>query len=274
VVIGDSYVLAEQVADHYTMGARLETLARENGIPLDVRQYGWSGASPAQYLYVAADVERRWKPSHVFVVVSANDFDRNALLSAAPRFRVDSAGTLRIVGERIPETGIPQEGSSMLKVMRHRWTILEGRMIRKAGAKTGQTHPRPRSLTTATAGEPLPDSLEYDRAPAAVIRALAAAYGPSLTVVYIAEPGRLADSVPDRTEALVLRACALTAIDCVSTRREMVAASRAGHVSHGMGIAPLGNGHLNRAGHDVVGRVMWDHFAQPRLTAGHTGEKP
>ena len=62
IILGDSYVVAEQVEDDQTMGAGLERLARENGVPLDVRQYGWSGASPAQYLYVAPSIRGHWKP--------------------------------------------------------------------------------------------------------------------------------------------------------------------------------------------------------------------
>jgi len=274
VILGDSYVLAEQVGDRSTMGARLEDLARENGLALDVRQYGWSGASPAQYLYVAGDVERRWQPSRVFVVVSANDFDRNALLYASPRFRVDSSGALRIVGDRITENGAPQKGSSILKIMRHRWVVLEGRMIRRAGAKSGTVHPPPVSTAAISATDSPPDSLEYARAPGAVIRALAAAYGSSLTVVYIAELGMPPEPVPDRVEALMLDACEAFGVDCISTRAAMLAASRAGHVSHGLGIAPLGNGHLNPAGHDVVARVMWSRLANPSVTAGRLEGRP
>lgn len=263
VVIGDSYVLAEQVADRQTMGSRLESIAREHGVPLDVRQYGWSGASPAQYLHVAAEIREHWQPTRVFVVLSLNDFDRSALLLAIPRFRVDTSGTLRIIGDRMPEHGAPQRGSVLLKAISHRWVILRGRFARRAQAQRGK---RVASSQVPTGPiEAPPDTLEYERAPGAVIRALSAEYGSSLTVVYLGEPGLRADSIPDRSEKLLLEACTALAVDCVSTRREMAAAGRDGHVSHGLGVVPLGNGHLNPGGHDIAGRAMWDRLARTQV---------
>jgi hypothetical protein len=266
VIIGDSYVVAEQVGDRQTMGARLETLARESGIPLDVRQYGWPGASPAQYLYVAADIRDRWQPSRVFVVLSSNDFDKYGLVQAAPRFRVDTAGRLRIIGDRMAGAAVPRRGSRMMKAVRHRWVLIERRFVRRAAAREGRSVALPEIFAIAPAELP-PDSLELERAPGAVVRALGRAYGPALTVVYLAEAGVRGDSVPDRAEALMLSACAAAAVDCVSTRPAMAAAVRAGKASHGLGIAPLGNGHLNRAGHAVVGRVMWERLARATFAA-------
>src|SRR5205807_1128821 len=98
VILGDSYVMAREVADDETMGAQLERTARANGLPVDVRQYGWTGASPAQYLYVARDVIARWHPRRVFVTLSDNDLDMNTLVEALPRLRVDADGNARIVG--------------------------------------------------------------------------------------------------------------------------------------------------------------------------------
>jgi hypothetical protein len=223
LVLGDSYVEAEQVSDRHTMGGWLERLARENGVPLDVRQFGWLGASPAQYLLIADDLLKRWTPSHVFIVLSANDFDKDALVFAQPGLRVAEDGTLRTIGEPIrPVSAKPPRGSA----------------------------------------EPLPDSLEYARAPEAIVRALHEAYGSSLTLVYLAEIRLKGDQKAPQLETAFTAACERLRVRCISTREAMLAAYRAGYVGHGAGVAPIGNGHLNVAGHEVLGRIMWAVLAR------------
>jgi YidC/Oxa1 family membrane protein insertase len=116
----------------------------------------------------------------------------------------------------------------------------------------------------ATTPEPLPDSLEYARAPEAIVRALHRAYGSALTLVYLAEIRLKGDQKAPGIESAFTAACARVQVRCVSTREAMLAAYRAGHVGHGAGVAPIGNGHLNAAGHEVLGRIMWEIVARPR----------
>ena len=97
VLLGDSYVVARAVADAATMGSVLERDARAAGLPLNVRQYGWSGASPSRYLLVADSVLRRWNPATVVIALSDNDLDENALHEANPQLRVASPTDLRIL---------------------------------------------------------------------------------------------------------------------------------------------------------------------------------
>jgi hypothetical protein len=273
VVMGDSYVAAEQVADGNTMGARLEDFARQGGVPLDVRQYGWTGASPAQYIYAAREVLGRWKPQRVFVVVASNDFDRSALLFADPRFRVGPGDSLRIIGAPMPlsDTAAPR-GSVLIKLVRHRWQVVGGRMARRAAAERGGAA-TPHAIVGETPAEAPPDSAEYARAPVAVVRALSAAYGSRLTVVYIADVGVRPDTVPEPAEAGTLAACKQLSVDCVSTRDAMIDALAKGQVSHGAGINPLGNGHLSPAGHEALGRVMWQHMARASALAASRGAR-
>ena len=264
IVIGDSYVVAEQVADEHTMGGRLERLARASGQALDVRQYGWSGASPAQYIYAAPAILRRWNPRRVFVVVSGNDFDYSAVLWSVPRIRADSGETLRIIGDPMPPRPPASMRSSVLLMLaRHRWIVIRARGARAAAAEQGTVATAP-PVVDAAPTETQPDSAEYERIPAAVIRALANAYGNRLSVIYLANIGLRGDSTPEPAEALMLSACARFEVDCVSSRRDMLEARREGHVPNGLGIRTLGNGHLNPGGHEVVARLMWQ-----RLSRGH-----
>jgi hypothetical protein len=260
VILGDSYVVAEQVTDGNTMGARLEDIARGHGVPLDVRQYGWTAASPAQYLYVAPDVMKRWHPRRVFIVVASNDFDRSALQYSAPRYRVGPDGSLHVIGDRMPVSDtVAPRGSVLLTMLRRRWGLVTGRLVRHAAAEHGGAA-TPLPVVDRAPNEPEPDSAEYARAPAAVIRALSKAFGPALSVVYIADVGIHPDTVLEPEERRMLAACVRFSVDCVSTRDSMLAALARGEPSHGVGIRPYGGGHLNPSGHWIMARLMWDHF--------------
>ena len=81
VLVGDSYVEALQVGDEQTMGSVLERTARTHQHPLNVRQYGYSGDSPAHYALIATEVVEMWKPKMVCAVVNADDFTQEALVN-------------------------------------------------------------------------------------------------------------------------------------------------------------------------------------------------
>jgi hypothetical protein len=241
------------------MGGWLERLARENGVPLDVRQFGWLGASPAHYLLIADDLLKRWTPGHVFIVLSANDFDKDALVFAQPKLRLAEDGKLRTIGEPIrPLSAKPPRGSALLTLARRRWELLGRRypLLKRRESTPVAVAP------VASPPEPLPDSLEYARAPEAIVRALHEAYGSSLTLVYLAEIRLKGDQKAPQLESAFTDACERLRVRCISTREAMLAAYRAGYVGHGAGVAPIGNGHLNRAGHEVLGRIMWAVLAR------------
>ena len=272
LILGDSYVEAEQVSDRQTMGSQLERMARANGVPLDVRQFGWLGASPAQYLLLADRILAKWKPSRVFIALSANDFDQNALVFARPWLRVPPDGVVRVFGEPIaPVTATPPlRASAIAMLARHRWEFVSRSLSFQLPwmARAAEAAP----VSTSPAADSPPDSAEYARAPHAVVRALRDAYGSSLTLIYIAELEPGGDEAAPAVEPRFMRACIDAHVVCLSTRTAMEAAYKAGHFSHGTGIAPPGNGHLNPGGHAIVARLMWQDFSTPR--PADSGQRP
>jgi lysophospholipase L1-like esterase len=256
VILGDSYVLAREVADKQTMGSQLERMARANGIPIDVRQYGWSGASPAQYIYVAHDVIARWHPRSVIITLSENDLDKSSLVEPWPRLRVDRHGNARIVGPPMDTLTLGPSFSSLWMLTRQRWGLLRRR---------GPAWARPRTVgqPEVTAPDmvqdsiPPPDTPELDSMPGAVVRALAKAYGRNLTLVYMAQVDL--DGGFERTpaETRLLETCRVTHVSCVSTRADMLEARRSGIVAHGVSTRIIGHGHFNPRGHGIIAAVMW-----------------
>lgn len=256
VILGDSYVVAAQVGDESTMGAQLETVARAADVPLDVRQYGWSNAAPAQYVLVAEAVRKRWAPRRVFIVVSEDDMDFHSQTAGSARLRIDRNDGVRIVGglmDTVPAP--PRHGSVLWNLVRYRAHIIELRLRRRATRQRQELVPEVGAPVEAPA-----DSTELAAMPRGVVSVLRDAYGPTLTLVFVASVGVIGEAAPSPVERAFLDACVDLAVDCASTRAPMIERRSAGHVSHGTTTTAIGHGHLTPAGHRVVAELMWDRL--------------
>jgi hypothetical protein len=228
VLLGDSYVVAAAVVDEQTMGSYLERNARAAGVSLNVRQYGW--------------------------MLSDNDLDRNALYEASPRLRVHSSGELEILSAPPDASPGPPRRSVLRALLAERTWKLEWRRAR-AAAVASRAEPVADS-THAEAGL-LPDSLQLAMLPKAVVRALAATFGPRLSLVYLAALGVDDGGTPTTIESQFVDACEKEHVRCLTTRPAMLAARRSGIIVHGFFNTTPGNGHLNAAGHALVGAEIW-----------------
>ena len=261
VLLGDSYVAAREVDDTVTAGSRLERTARAAGSRVNVRQYGWRGASPPQYVLAAKAIRARWDPARVVILLSNDDLDDHALAGDYPRMRVKRDGSaLLIPGFMRPRDRAPAfvRHSVLALPAWRRWNQVADR----APALVRDWLDRPATGWNA------PDSAEVARVPRAVVRALARAYGGNLALVYIADvrvTGEGGDT-PDRLETKLLDACAELHARCASTRDAMLAARREGLIARGFSTTTLGVGHLNATGHAIVANTIWSLIATPMHT--------
>ena len=262
VILGDSHVAGREVGDRETMGSWLERIARVNGQPLNVRQYGWRRASPPQYLVVARDVIARWHPVQVVVVLGGHDMGADPLNRHYPRMRLSPDGSVQIVtapkrSAARTRRRISSGGSSLVALARERFQNVAQRAPRFVRTHfPGSTEER----------GPTPTPTELARVPSAEVRALAQAFGPSLTLVYTAAVRATGGAQPDPEEAHLLAACAELRVHCISTRAEMLARRRVGEVFRGFPTTTLGVGHMNAAGHRLVAEEIW-HEIRWRLPA-------
>lgn len=264
VLLGDSYVVARAVADVATMGSVLERDARAAGLPLNVRQYGWSGASPSRYLLVADSVLRRWNPPTVVIALSDNDLDENALHEANPQLRVASPTDLRILPfAEPPAIGTPRYSSLSVLLETRTWQ-LQWRRARAAEA-AGAPSTQPADDASTPGDVALPDSIQLAMLPRAVVHALAAKFKSRLAIVYLAEVRITGDDTTSLIERRLLAACAIEHVRCRSTRQAMLAARSRGVIARGFFNTTPGNGHLNAAGNAVVGRQLWNLLSEERV---------
>ncbi len=269
ILLGDSYVAAEAVADEHTMGSYLERDARAAGVPINVRQYGWVGASPSTYLLVANEVIRRWNPTDVVIALSDNDLDQNALYEARPELRVSASGELHIVPPFPPPVADPPHALSSRSVLAallaERTWKLEWKRGRGASAKAGPSS-APASSTPATAAvDVVPDSTQLALLPGAVVRALSAAFGARVALVYLAVIGVEGGDTTSTIERKLLEACQSSHVRCATTRRSMLTARHAGVIAHGFFDTRPGDGHLNPAGHALAAAEIWKLLRRPAV---------
>ena len=261
VILGDSYVAAREVADVATMGAQLEDRARLSGIPLNVRQYGWRGASPAQYLLAAQDVIERWHPERVVVVLSNDDFSNSAPIDG-PQLRVDAQGYAQVFGPDWTPLPDPVPGSSLRALVRLRGLQLSRRMPR--WIRRLEAAPRP------AVAAPSFDFTRPPTLPRAAVRSLANAFGSRLAIVYMAEVLVTGGERTDAAEDSLLAGCRFEHVRCASTRHAMLDARRRGIVAHGQPTGDPGLGHLNPAGHALVAEMIWQLVGREIRRTGAT----
>jgi hypothetical protein len=251
VILGDSHVVAREISDGETMGAWVERLARGEHYLVNVRQYGWRGASPPQYLLVARDIVERWHPVQVVVILDGDDLGADPLNRRFPRMRIGSDDSVELI--RAPdsqtEAAPTHRRSTLAGLAQIRWQ----RVLERA----------PKNLRAwlrapVEARGPAPGPSMIAAVPRAEVKALARAYGPELLLVYTADVRATGGERVDNGEERLLAACAQQHVRCVSMRETMLAARRKGHVVRGFPTTTLGVGHLNARGHELVGRSIWN----------------
>jgi hypothetical protein len=251
VILGDSHVMAREVADSETMGSWIERLARTEHHLVNVRQYGWRGASPPQYLLVAPQVIARWHPEQVVVVLDGDDLGADPLNRRFPRMRIGGLDSVEIV--------TAPRGTETPAASHHYSTLVA--LVRLRSLQILARAPRTVRFwlhsPTETRG-PQPSAAMIAAVPRAEVKALARAFGPGVLIVYTADVRVIGGDKADPGEARLLIACAEQGVRCVSMRTIMLNARSRGRVSRGFSTTTLGVGHLNATGHALVGHAVWD----------------
>jgi hypothetical protein len=220
---------------------------------------------------VADTVLRRWTPADVVIALSDNDMDANALNGAVPRLQVTRANTLEVLPATRPAPPGEPPSSVLVSMLEERTWEFRSRVSR--GARLAVMAPAEAAPPPLASADVLSDSEQLELLPGAVVRALAAAYGPRLALVYLAEVRLSGDTAITPIEERLLAACRAESVRCASTRDVMVAARSNGHIARGFTNTTPGNGHLNAFGHALAADVIWRLLRAPRRAPEPAGER-
>jgi hypothetical protein len=255
LILGDSHVPAVQIEDGETMGAVLERLARSKGMPLNVRQFGWSGQGYgiARTLALGPELAARFNAERVVVVLSEG---------ALRTYPEDPAAAAQLADEAPPSVRNLNALERIERNVAH-YSVLVHLLYVRAREEQG--------LLKADLLGSRPDEACIRRdgdARSQVIANLQRAFGDRLLVLYAPDVGLDTPDTPDCWEALLLPQCRQSGVQCVSLRARMLAARRAHILVRGFDNTRLGVGHLNRAGHELAARTLFEDL-QPQLASRH-----
>ncbi|HUQ49229.1 MAG TPA: hypothetical protein VM056_00800 [Terriglobales bacterium] len=252
LILGDSHVEALQVDDSETMGAVLERTARSQGQSINVHQYGWSSAGAALYADVAPHLLEKWDPVRVIITLNIGDiyqgFDNPlAVRTTANTFEVVHTRAAQPEGWR-KSIAAPLLSNSVLIYHLYRVT----RLMQEAADFPNGDLPSEVELDPSLKNVPLP-----------LIKTLKSAYGHRLLVVYDPYMSGLRLKALDdgKVETEVLKACAVEQVACVSTRSAFIQDRITNkRFSRGFSNSSPDEGHWNRAGHEIMARIMWEQL--------------
>jgi hypothetical protein len=260
VIMGDSFVEALQLDDSETMGAVVERLAQPSD-PVNVRQYGFPGASPPKYALEGADALRLWNPRMVAVIANANGFRTAALDTHWTKAQI-RGGHFRIAPVTPDRLTLPVRLWFAMK-RSALFEIVTSRFVLDISPEIPGLH------TFHSTAEAAQGSLSDSGIPAMMVRLLKETYGDRLFLVYAAEPDlNSTQAEPEETEALAQ--CRMQGVRCASTGPFLRDALRSlQYFGSGFSNSAPEKGHYNARGHRLVGELIWSEYRSRMEGAAH-----
>jgi len=258
--MGDSFVEALQLNDSETMGAVVERLAQAAN-PVNVRQYGFPGASPPKYALEGTDVLRLWNPRMVAVIANANGFRTAALDTHWTKAQIHGRSLLiqPVEPDRLTlpaKVWLAMRRSALFEIVTSRFVLDISPEI--PGLRTFHS--------TAEAAQRTPGNAEVLPM---MVRLLKQTYGDRLFLVYAAEPA-LTSTQPESEEAQTLLQCRLQGVRCASTGpflRDALLSLQ--YFGSGFFNSAPEKGHYNANGHRLVGELIWSEYRSRMAGAAH-----
>ena len=268
IILGDSHVRALPVDDTEIAASVVERLAWESGVPVHVRQYGFSGAAGPTYAAIAPRLIRDWDPDWVVVVLDQGDLVDAPLVSASNwRMRIGPDLAVDLVAVPPRELSASRRATESLISHSTLGRVATRRLAEIVRAARTQTAAEDDDLRQAATTE-LPEGT--DLVPLATVRALKAAYGDRLLVVYTPYVPIAGGEAPQPIDLALFDACRAEQVECVSTGEAMRRSrDRDGRLSYGFWNSWPNSGHLNATGHRLVAEAIWAAVsARPRRAGG------
>ncbi len=260
VVIGDSHTEARQVDDDQNFVSVAEQQLRQGGQRIDLHNLGQDGYTVPDYVYLAPLLEQRYQPAVTVIALWHNDFDvaRTFDSSRGNHFVLSTDGSLAL-----KHTAAKNE-NTWSGNLRRSLTVVDYGLERFDSIKPGVVD-RVRQLFNRPApsvSRPQDPQTGSADVVALEVEALRKAYaGQRVVIVLIPtgpqlEDGRLVtDPPPDEAQLLILLR-AVPEWRLVYPVDEFTRLAATGELPHGFANSVPGTGHLNVAGHRIIGTFL------------------
>ena len=246
LVIGDSYTEALQVNDDQTYAAAAETILA-GPKPLRLLNAGVAGASPADYTVQAAYYQKWIQPAWVVVQLNADDLGHDAFVPDKVHFRQKVDGLSLVVPTPYSYGRITQT----LAFIRERSALANYAIGRIDIARQGPKGPPWFRAESESKVSPVPEVSQWYPVERE-LGLLRASYGNRITFLFLP----LFDKPVESEEVRFDRYCQATHLSCVNLRASFEEFQRTGTAPYGFSNSSFGSGHLNRAGHVAVARLL------------------
>ena len=263
-ILGDSFTEALQVDNDLKFASVAERLLRERGICLNIRNLGYMGLGIPDYVLAAEKIRATFRPRVVVVQLSASDFGPEAFSADRPvHFRRSLSGELEI--ELSPRQHLQEQGGvgdgalAGIQDAARRLVVVSAGRRRLNAWKRGmlgreQVHVRGQAFDLETAL----DELEM---------LLKAWDGTILVAVWIPVvpciEGRTVQVVQQKEHLAVLSLMRIQArmkvVDPTPAFVELYTKHK--KLPRGFANSSPGTGHLNQAGHRIVGELLAEALA-------------
>lgn len=262
VALGDSYTEAAMVDDDEVFTAVLQRELERDGVRSDVTNIGRAGLSLADYIHLAPYVQSHLAPRWTIVQVSSRDLGTDAWDSQKqiPNTAVAAFITRRDGGVGVAVTPPHPEGrlTRLLRnvpLMSIRYALVRAKEFLTSDGRqpplfrAGSVEKKRKVSSDREApDEPYPIEAELDL--------LHAAYGGRVTLFYLSRLDAASPSHLGSVEARVLQHCARRGYSCVTIRSQFEPMLRRGRSPFGFANSAFNQGHLNAAGHRIVGEAL------------------
>jgi hypothetical protein len=265
VVLGDSHTEALQVDDAAKFVSVAETNLRRRGRTFDLRNVGFGGGTMADYVRRGSSIIARYHPAMLVIQLSPADFGSETFdPSHVNHFIRTGDGSLRLV-HLDAQVGQPSIGarvkhaSALVTYIQLRYLkIAERASLRSTPTREGDAAPH--------------EIVSFDTVPAQ-LDLLRRAY-PDLPVILLVLPfvprlesGTIVAADSDYEKLLEIMRAALRdtpdwhVIDPLPKFRELL---QRGQLPRGFANTRPGSGHLNAAGHRIVGDLLAEAIVNAR----------
>jgi hypothetical protein len=261
VVVGDSHSEARQVDDDQNFISVAERQLRQSGRPVDLHNLGQNGFTVPDYIFLAPLLEQRYHPSVTVIEIWVKNFDvANTFDSSQSNHFVSTPDGSLALRHTPPKNLNTRAGN-----LRRSLTLVDYGLKRVDDLRSSIVE-RVRQLVRLRAPGESPAKAPYLAAGAAItaleVKALQDAYAGQKVVIVLLptgphlDDGRLVtEPPPDEAELLALLQ-AVPGWRVVYPADEFTHLVETGALPRGFANTVPGSGHLNVAGHRIVGTQL------------------